>query len=511
MDDDDHDYMQHHPAIEVSFTCTLDELRSIAHDATPLPQDIFHAQRSLLRTATARIARKGLSTDTETYRRLGILIPHWKHPAQFEAVLHALCDYWQHHNTAASLGASTPFRRVRIKAANYLRKLGRGEEHDDLVVKNEYDDGDEDADKEVCSLPSATMMRVFRLVNGNLEIPATLFKALAMAGRIQDAFFPDEPSTWERGPSGQGSDTDDGTDGASEMSFNGTETGSWASSWSNGGGDDHGDDDEFRGDGDGVVFAERDAIASQVDNQVRQATAQFLQKMRVAGTSSCNSNSNQNSKLGHGGNPGGGAFGGIDFSFLPEVMRRMIGFGNSPTSPSASPTLPGPSNIVFCSVPVVFMPMAMGQGDMGQAGMGPAMMDAMQNMMKQKSEPNEGGGKSSLPGPKLVPGVEIKIEGGAPTKPIMTLPPAGTIRTKRPLPSSAAASTISHKKAKTIKSEDSGALTAVSSVVETKAVYCQTSAQYTGSFAFSGKSDISPSGTATSTVAICDNSTCESE
>ncbi|KIH91381.1 hypothetical protein SPBR_01515 [Sporothrix brasiliensis 5110] len=490
MDDDDHDYMQLHPAIEVSFTCTLDELRSIAHDATPLPQDLFHAQRSLLRTATARIARKGLSTDTETYRRLGILIPHWKHPAQFEAVLHALRDYWQHHNTAASLGASTPFRRVRIKAANYLRKLARAEEHDE--VKNEYDDGDEDADKEDCSLPSPTMMRVFRLVNGNLEIPATLFKALAMAGRIQDAFFPDEPSTWERGPSGQGSDTDDGTDGASEMSFNGTETGSWASSWSYGGGDDHGDDD-FRCDGDGVVFAEHDAVevAPQVDNQ----------KLQVAGTGSCNSSRNRNGKLGHGGNSGGGAFGGIDFGFLPEVMRRMIGFGNCPASPSASPTLPGPSNIVFCPIPVVFMPMAMGQGDMGQAGMGPAMMDAMQNMMKQMSGANEGRGKSSLPGPKLLPGVEIKIEGGAPTKPMMTLPPAGTIRTKRPVPSSAAASATCHKKAKTIKSEDCGALT--------KAVYCQTSAQYTDSFAFSGKSDISPSGIAASTVAICDNSPCD--
>ena len=89
-------------------------------------------------------------------------------------------------------------------AANYLCRLARGGNGE-----NDNDEED-DLDDEDCSLPSATTVSVFRLVNSNLGIPATLFKALAMAGRIQDAFFPDEPSLWERPPANTHDNGDSG-------------------------------------------------------------------------------------------------------------------------------------------------------------------------------------------------------------------------------------------------------------------------------------------------------------
>ncbi|KAL1895015.1 hypothetical protein Sste5346_005435 [Sporothrix stenoceras] len=409
-DGNDGEDRQVHPAFEASLTHSIEELRRIAYEATPRPEDLFSAQRALLRTATARLARKGLSTYTDTYRRLGILIPHWKHPAQFKAVLYGLHEYWKHHNSATSLGRSYPFRKPR---------------------KEEKD----------CALPSATKVRVFRLVNGNLEIPPTLFNALAMAGCIKDAFFPDEPSTWEQGPYGHGLGLgDDNADATTEASFNGT---------------------------DDVIVIERaefeEIAPARVDNQVRRATAQFLQQMQAARPANNASNNN-------GGNPGsGGPFGDMDFSVLPEVIRRMFGFGNNP-SPAPPMPMPVPAaqpNFVFCPMPFMVTAMAMGQCGMGQGGMRNMMMQAISIRPEFLIEPS------------------IKNEDDdVSSSPFMTRYDSGSTssrRTKRTLRSStddltSSSSSGSHQKAKTTSSTtstsssskgSSSAMSAVSSIVQT--------------------------------------------
>ncbi|CAK7203382.1 hypothetical protein SEUCBS139899_006115 [Sporothrix eucalyptigena] len=165
------------------------------------------------------------------------------------------------------MGCSGPYRKVREKAGNYLRHLAHGEDND----HNE----DEDLDDNDCTLPTASTVRVFRPVNGNLEIPPALFKALAVAGRLHDAFFPDEPGTWERSPL-----RDNSTDGGSEAPYNGTQTCVPTvdnTDGSDNGGSGHGDSD----DDDRLMVVAAWAVAAAVEGinaQVFQATYQFLQQ-----------------------------------------------------------------------------------------------------------------------------------------------------------------------------------------------------------------------------------------
>ncbi|CAK7232554.1 hypothetical protein SCUCBS95973_008297 [Sporothrix curviconia] len=368
MDDDDHSdgggggdgaHLLYHPAIEVSLTFTLDELRAVAHDAAPSKEELFDAQRSLLRTATARISRKGLSTDTESYRRLGILIPYWKRPARFEAVLHALHDYWNHHRTARSLGRSAPFRKVREKAANYLRRLARNE----AEANSNDDDDDEELDDEECALPTATMVSVFRLVNGNLEIPPTLFKALAMAGRIEDAFFPDEPSMWEQAPA-----TENGDDDASDDTDDGGDTDDGQGG--GGGPDDNGGGGNNDGDnidnGDDVSFIGQNPADNtpQVNAHVLQAMDQFMQQMQNGPSGGISRNNNHNSN----GTRGGQA--GTRFASLPQFVQRMLGINNNGNA----------GGVQSFSSPWDGIPPMMDPSAMFMPAMGAAMFGFMQGM-----------------------------------------------------------------------------------------------------------------------------------
>ncbi|CAK7209066.1 hypothetical protein SBRCBS47491_000311 [Sporothrix bragantina] len=175
-----------------------------------------------------------------------------------------LCDYWKRHRTARSLGRSAPFREAREKAANYLRRLARKE------AVEEDKDGEELDDKD-CSLTTATKVSVFHLVNGNLEIPPTLFKALAMAGRIQDAFFPDKPNLWEQVPDGNDddNDTNDQDDDPDDDGNDDTED--------NTSDDNDGDDD------DDAVFIDQHPASNalQVNAQTHQAMYQFMEEMQI--------------------------------------------------------------------------------------------------------------------------------------------------------------------------------------------------------------------------------------
>lgn len=311
-------------AIQVSLHRPLSYLRQIAVDASPDEAGLLGVQRRLLRSATARLRRKGLSTDTETYRRLGILVPPWRYPVAFEQTLHALRDYWRRHRTATTLGRAAPYRQARDRAGEYLRMLA------DFGEEEEDDDDDESASARYAHLlPTPTDMRVFRLVNGNLEIPPTLLKALASAGRIEDAFFPDEPATWQdlASRAAGAEDGEDGDDGDEEDGDNGD----------NGDNDDNSDEaDNDNNDvvspnllDDGSLFVDpyplaaddvdtSELVSPAVARRVRQATAQFLRQLQQGSGSSALTSPSSTSRLldlyrghGHGHGHGHGTAPGI--------------------------------------------------------------------------------------------------------------------------------------------------------------------------------------------------------
>ncbi|EFX01920.1 hypothetical protein CMQ_4991 [Grosmannia clavigera kw1407] len=260
------------PAIEVSIHRPLSYLRQLAVDASPDEAGLLRAQRQLLRSATARLHRKGLSTDTETYRRLGILIPPWRYPVAFEQTLNALRDYWRRHRTAKTLGCAAPYRQARDRAAEYLRMLADfGDGDGDGCVHADDDNPDDDDDPDSSTrfahlLPSSTDMRVFRLVNGNLEIPSTLLKALASAGRIEDAFFPDEPTTWQMSAASR--EADDGAGDADDADVIDVDEHLFV------------DAVELPIDDDDNVHNAQELMSPVAIRRVREATAHFLRQLQ---------------------------------------------------------------------------------------------------------------------------------------------------------------------------------------------------------------------------------------
>ncbi|EPE08025.1 hypothetical protein F503_00808 [Ophiostoma piceae UAMH 11346] len=177
----------------------VQRVRQIATGAAPEAAQLIAAQRTLLRSASTKISPKGMSCIEESSRRLGILIPPWKYPVLFEETVLALGAFWTEHSGKTTLGRTRLYIRERQHATKFIRALAsnaRGKIEPGTGSRAAHAADGFTCDVLERNLASTAVVQMFRLINGNLEIPPTIFKALMLAGRIDDAFFPDEPDTW---------------------------------------------------------------------------------------------------------------------------------------------------------------------------------------------------------------------------------------------------------------------------------------------------------------------------